>query len=78
MQGYGYHIYRISTEAEIIKRPHLKTLFFPLSIGPGSDSIASGQIEVAGKVLSPGIFVQFDSTLTLSAQLDCLIVYLPE
>jgi hypothetical protein len=71
-------IYRISGKTEIIKLPHLKTLFFPLSIGSGRDSIASGEIEVEGEVLKPGTFAQFDSTMTLNAHLDCLVVYLPE
>lgn len=55
-----------------------KTLFFPLSIGSGDGSIASGEVEVGGEVLTPGTFVQFDQTTTIDAQLDCLVVYLPE
>jgi hypothetical protein len=54
-------IYRTCGKTEIIKLPHLKTLFFPLS-----------------GVLTPGTFAQFDSTMTLDATLDCLVVYLPE
>lgn len=71
-------IYRICGPTEIIKRPHLKTLFFPLSIGSGRESMGSDEVQVEGEVLKPGTFVQFDKTMTLNAQLDCLIVYLPE
>ncbi|KAJ6070560.1 hypothetical protein N7467_011879 [Penicillium canescens] len=77
-QGHGYHIYRTSGETEIIKRPDLKTLFFPLSVGSGNNSIASGEVQVAGETVAPGSFIHLDSTLTITAQLDCLIVYLPE
>ena len=77
-QGYGYVIYRISGKTEILKRPDLKTLFFPLSVDSGDDSIASGEVEVAGEVLTPGTFAQFDRTMIINAHLDCLIVYLPE
>ncbi|QQK42178.1 hypothetical protein Pdw03_5032 [Penicillium digitatum] len=76
--GHGYHIYRTSGETEIIKRPDLKTLFFPLSVGSGNDSVASGEVQVAGELLTPGNFIELNSTLTFTAQLDCLIVYLPE
>ncbi|KAJ5982106.1 hypothetical protein N7451_012206 [Penicillium sp. IBT 35674x] len=78
IQGYGYMIYRISGTTEIIKRPHLKTLFFPLSISSGSEKNDSGEVQVEGEVLRPGTFTQFDKTMTLNAQLDCLVVYLPE
>lgn len=71
-------IYRISGKTKIIKRPGLKTLFFPLSIGCGDDSIASGEVQVEDEVFTPGTFAQFDSTTILNAHLDCLVVYLPE
>ncbi|KAJ5654842.1 hypothetical protein N7490_001845 [Penicillium lividum] len=70
IEGYGYDLYRISGETKIIKRHHLKNLFFPLSIG--------SEVQVAGETLTPGTFAQFDSTIVINAQLDCLIVYLPE
>jgi len=70
-------IYRISGKTEIIKRPQLKTLFFPLSISFERDDKKS-EVQVEGELLKPGTYAQFDSTMTLNAQLDCLVVYLPE
>lgn len=78
IKGYGYQICRISGKTQITKPPHLKTLFFPLSVGSGSDSTASEELQVEGEVLRPGTFTQFNNTLVLDAQLDCLIVYVPE
>lgn len=47
-------------------------------MGSGRESIASGNVEVAGVMLTPGTFMEIDSTTDLDARLDCLIVYLPE
>lgn len=52
-------------------------LFFPLSIGLGKESIASGQVQVAGEALKPGTYLTLTSALDLDEQLDCLIVLLP-
>ncbi|KAF3391230.1 hypothetical protein F1880_007864 [Penicillium rolfsii] len=68
IQEYGYMIYRISGKTEVIKRSHLKTLFFPLD----------GEVQAGDEVLMPGTFAQIDSTLTLDSKLDCLFIYLPE
>ncbi|KAJ5350225.1 hypothetical protein N7541_007952 [Penicillium brevicompactum] len=76
--GYGFAIHRISGNTEIIKEDGIRTLFFPLSVGSGSKSIASGNVKVAGVSLTPGTFMEIDGTTILNAQLDCLIVYLPE
>ncbi|KAJ5202998.1 hypothetical protein N7449_005077 [Penicillium cf. viridicatum] len=78
IQGYGFAIHRISGNTEIVKEDGIRTLFFPLSVGSGSESIASGNVEVAGVMLTPGTFMEIDSTTGLNAHLDCLIVYLPE
>ncbi|KAJ5100799.1 hypothetical protein N7456_006851 [Penicillium angulare] len=69
--GFGYALYRTSGESEISKFPGLKTLFFPLHV-------PAGKVEVAGEPLKPGECTQFDNSVTFSAQLDYLIIYLPE
>lgn len=76
-QGYGYSIWRVTGKISLKPTPHYKSLFFPLSISSGSDS-AAGEVQAAGEVLTPGIYVPFTTLITLDSQLDCLIVYLPE
>jgi hypothetical protein len=51
--------------------PRLKTLFFPLDI-------PAGEVVVAGEALRSGTCTQFDKTVAFNAELDYLIVYLPE
>ncbi|CAI7655747.1 unnamed protein product [Penicillium glandicola] len=76
--GRGYHIYRICEKTEIVKRPGLKNLVFPLSVGSGIDGIASGEVQVGDELLAPGYFLQLSSNLTIPTGFDCLIVHLPE
>ncbi|KAJ5232500.1 hypothetical protein N7468_005456 [Penicillium chermesinum] len=69
--GFGYAIYRTSGNSEVSKLPNLKTLFFPLNV-------PAGEVEVAGEALKRGTCTQFDETVTFNAQLDYLVIYIPE
>ncbi|KAJ5778358.1 hypothetical protein N7520_001604 [Penicillium odoratum] len=73
--GYAtiqYHLallFRICGKTSIGKPQNDKRtlLFFPLS----------GEVEVAGEVLIPGMYIQLTKKLDLDAHLDCLIIALP-
>lgn len=77
-KGHRYGLLRITGEA-IIKETDAygSVLFFPLSIGSGRESIASGQLQVAGETMKPGTYIKLTSNLRLNQQLDCLLVLLP-
>lgn len=77
-QGRGYKIWRITGKVPIKKTPEYRTLFFPLSVGTGPDSIASGEVRVADEMLVPGTYIPITSPLTLEGRLDCLVVLLPD
>ncbi|CAG7936541.1 unnamed protein product [Penicillium salamii] len=77
IQGYGYKIWRIKGQTTIFTTPQYKSLFFPLSVGPRSDNIASEEVQPAREVPKPGEFITITNALTLDTQLDCLIVLLP-
>lgn len=86
-QGHGYTIYRIKGKAEIGLTPNYRSLFFPLFVDPANNDpgnndpkikdLSSAELEVAGEVLKPGDYIHFTSALVLDAQVDCLIVLLP-
>ncbi|KAJ5594690.1 uncharacterized protein N7459_000898 [Penicillium hispanicum] len=77
IKGRGYKIWRITGKVSIKNTLDYNTLFFPLSIGSGPESIASGEIQIAGETLTPGCYIPITRTLTVDGQLDCLIVLLP-
>lgn len=77
-QGHGYKIWRITGKVPIKETRDYRSLFFPLSIGPGSESIASGEVQVAGQMLTPGTYIPITSSLALDGRLDCLIVLIPD
>lgn len=69
---------RISGKTEIKATPGYRSLLFPLTVGSGSDDTASGKVQVAGELLSPGDYMTFTSSLAVDAQLDCLVILLPD
>lgn len=70
-------MYRIAGKAEIKMTPNYRSLFFPLTIGSDKET-SSGELQVAGQVLTVGKYIHLTSRLVLDTQLDCLIVLLPE
>lgn len=78
LKGHRFGLLRITGEA-IIKQTeaYSSVLFFPLSIGSGRESIASGQLKIADGISRPGTYINLTSSLHLNEQLDCLLVLLP-
>lgn len=78
IKGHGYKIWRISGKVPINKASNYRSLFFPLSVGSGPDSIASGELQIDQETLTPGSYVTISRSITVDGPLDCLIVLLPD
>ncbi|KAJ5205292.1 hypothetical protein N7491_004085 [Penicillium cf. griseofulvum] len=77
-QNFGYKICRVTGNLALEKSSHFRTLMFPLSIGPGSRSIGSGEVMTNLGLLKPGYWIEIRTVLLINALMDCLIVLLPE
>jgi hypothetical protein len=77
-QGCGYKLGRIIGKTTLQRSPDYRTLFFPLSIGPGSPSICSGELSLGGKVIKPGNYMEITQVFFIDALMDFLLVFVPE